>query len=125
MEPADLNSTFAADDDRNLEALLRRTPAPLADNGFSSRVMAALPPPRRKRSIVSARAVLCSLGAAAGLALAWSNGASLGTLAAAKDQLHDAFTSARVGGDSTLLLVIAATVVSLLAAFPPRRPKLF
>jgi hypothetical protein len=41
MEPANLN---ASSDDARLEALLRRPAAPLLDDGFSRRVLAALPP---------------------------------------------------------------------------------
>src|SRR4051812_15601204 len=63
MEPADLN--FPADDDRRLTALLQSPP--LADDGFSDRVLAALPqPPPRWR-----RATFITVGGAAGVVIAF------------------------------------------------------
>jgi hypothetical protein len=46
MEPVNLNSVTAKDE--RLDALLRQAvPGPLADDGFSTRVLTTLPPPRR------------------------------------------------------------------------------
>lgn len=46
MEPANLNSPSDRGDDR-LESLLRTPAPPLPDDGFSTRVLAALPSPVR------------------------------------------------------------------------------
>jgi len=46
--------------------------APLPDDGFSVRVLAALPPPN---ALLWRRPVLCLAGALAGLAFAWAQGA--------------------------------------------------
>lgn len=43
MEPPDLNSSGAREESQ-LDAWLRQPTAPLADDGFSARVLAALPP---------------------------------------------------------------------------------
>jgi len=68
MEPADLKND--PPDDAQLEAWLRRNAAstPLTDAGFTSRVLAALPPSAAVRSNVRRR-VFCLAGALAGLAL--------------------------------------------------------
>ena len=50
-----------------LEVLLRKDHAPLADDGFSARVLAALPPPAPKsRRVPGRRTIACSLGALTG-----------------------------------------------------------
>jgi hypothetical protein len=59
-------------DDDSLERLLRETSfhaPPLDDNGFSARVLAALPPPKTRRAqSISRRTALCLAGAGIGLA---------------------------------------------------------
>lgn len=77
MEPADLNSSPDRDD-AHLEALLREPAPPLADAGFSNRVLAALPPPNTDRSVALSptratpwRGLLCAIGALAGVAVAF------------------------------------------------------
>ena len=70
MEPSDLN--FPSSDDAQIEAWLRtssRLP-PLPDNGFSARVVAALPARRQNR-----RAWLCAAGTVLGVAVAALGGA--------------------------------------------------
>lgn len=54
--------------DDPLEAQLRKTAAPLADDGFSTRVLSSLPRPAPKpRRLPNRRTVACSLGALTGL----------------------------------------------------------
>jgi len=51
-----------------LETLLRQEHAPIADDGFSARVLGALPPPATQpRMLPSRRAIACSLGTVTGL----------------------------------------------------------
>ena len=67
------SSPFDGDD---LEALLRKEARPaLADDGFTARVMAALPARRDSRSQL--RLTILGAAASAGLALAIAEGASL------------------------------------------------
>jgi hypothetical protein len=77
MEPADLK--HPGPDDRQLEAWLRDQPAqpPLPDDGFTARVMAALPPAidcaalaAARHQAASRRVWLCFLGAVTGLIVA-------------------------------------------------------
>jgi hypothetical protein len=50
MEPVNLSPS--APDDERLEAVLRQpTAGPLPDDGFSTQVLAALPPPRREGAL--------------------------------------------------------------------------
>jgi hypothetical protein len=69
MEPSDLKSS--SPDDAQLESWLRTNaslPA-LPDDGFSGRVLAALPPPARHRA--PGRAIACVIGAVLGAAVAF------------------------------------------------------
>lgn len=66
MEPADLNH-FAPDDAR-LDARLRQPAPALPDDGFSDRVLAALPPEAGHAR--SRRRLMCGAGAAAGVLFA-------------------------------------------------------
>jgi hypothetical protein len=136
MEPADLNSSHP--DDARLEAWLRAhsAAAPLPDDGFSARVLAALP--ARTQPALSAnrfaarrtarrRLWLCLLGALAGMALGVTAnrgasptdighafGALLPPLAAAFDRL----------ATPSITLAAAATVVSLAVAYWPALVRL-
>ena len=54
-----------------LEVLLHKNHAPLADAGFTARVLAALPPPAPKpHRFPSRRTIVCTLGALIGFGLA-------------------------------------------------------
>ena len=70
MEPTDLKNDPPAD--AQLEAWLRSgaASAPLPDDGFTRRVLAALPPPRA----TSHRLMFCLAGASVGAAVALLNG---------------------------------------------------
>lgn len=67
--PAPHDDFDAAND---LDARLCQAPAaPLADDGFSGRVLRALPPPKQavRRTTAMRRSILCGVGLAAGLLL--------------------------------------------------------
>ena len=72
MEPEDLKSP--PPDDASFEAWYRAhaTRPPVPDHGFTGRVLAALPPPRKQ--ISSQRGRFCLAGALLGGAIAWSGG---------------------------------------------------
>jgi len=115
MESANVNPS--SNDDAHLAALLRQNHADLPDDGFTARVLAALPPPAPRAvpffERPSARAFVFSLAALAGLALALSQGLSLETLRALVPAIHQtAAASPHSLGDpafSTALLVAAAS----------------
>ena len=112
MEPDDLNEFTK--NDRRLEALLRQSSAPLADDGFSSRVLASLPSSTPRRSPY--RLAACLIGAIAGLAVAYffnSNSVG-GNSVVSPDQLWEVIS------DSTFLLAVAIAGGSLILAFEPR-----
>ena len=112
MEPADLNSS--AGDDR-LECLLKQErSAPLADAGFSARVLAALP--RENRRLAWMRAAVLAAAALAGFAVALAPGSSQWTglalqiehaIASVSNQLADPQTSLAV------MITVAALVLVL------------
>jgi hypothetical protein len=79
MEPADLNTP---PDDRRLAGLLQQASVPIADDGFSDRVLAALPPaPSAAPRWIPFVAMLA--GGVLGLAYARWHGATIGELEAA------------------------------------------
>jgi hypothetical protein len=113
MEPANLNSP----DDAQIEALLRPTAPILPDGGFSTRVLAALPPPVAARQSWP-RVAVCLAGAAAGLGFAlWSLAALSGGPWNAK-ALADALVEA-IGwlADPLLGGALLVAAFSLLFAF--------
>ncbi|HZP59697.1 MAG TPA: hypothetical protein VFB27_05180 [Opitutaceae bacterium] len=110
MESPDLNP-FG--DDR-LDALLRTPPAaPLADDGFSARVLAALPPQKKRRQSWIRICVLTT-AALAGLAVAlWQKDGGTDLLAQsdhAVTALYDHLS------DPSLLVALLATAVTLFFA---------
>jgi hypothetical protein len=122
MEPADLNSSPERDDAR-LEAWLRQPTAPLPDDGFSQRVLAALPPsaPATVSVFVPAparlnwrRLAVCTTGAIIGGIVAYSGKASFVLPSAALDSTVTAL------GDPTTLAALAITVAAVLYALRPR-----
>jgi len=71
-----MNHPFPSDDAELEKMLAHGDGPPLPDDGFSLRVMATLPAPlvRRSTSFNIQRAILCTLGALAGLAISWKYG---------------------------------------------------
>lgn len=122
MEPANLNSP--SPDDQHLRTLLGQGLPPLPDDGFTQRVLAALPPPTPKRTL-SFRALLCTVAAVAGLALALRRGPSLQSLSVALERLDESLVEVALPlvGDAGrhvgagLTLALAATVLSLFYVF--------
>jgi hypothetical protein len=72
MEPAKLTPSPCPPDAVETWLRAHAAPAPLADDGFSARVLAALPPPWTTFSW--RRPLLCTAGALSGLAVAWARG---------------------------------------------------
>lgn len=68
MEPTDLNPPPHPNDAR-IEAWLRQPATSLPDDGFSARVVAALPPPAPAR-VRRSRTATCAVGAAIGTVIA-------------------------------------------------------
>lgn len=123
MEPENLNSP--APDDEQLEARLRRSAAPLPDDGFSLRVMAALPPrppaaapptpaPDRARMMVFLTGGVCgAIVALGGMALKQGSGAVL------TDSLRGLRESLVVLADPRFALALGVALSSLLYVFRP------
>jgi hypothetical protein len=117
MEPHDLKST--PPDDAQLEAWLRANAAlpALPDDGFSHRVLTALPAPPR-RAALSPRLLAIALGAVAGIGLAalkFATGAPVDfNLPAAGPEFADMLTQL---ADPKLHTALGVTVVSLAFVF--------
>jgi hypothetical protein len=111
MEPTDM--TPSSGDDR-LEVLLRQErSAPLADSGFSARVLAALPP-QQNPWLVGVRISLLTTAALAGLVVAlWQDGGA--TDLAAQSEKLIAIASDQLA-DPWLLVALLATAGSLALA---------
>ncbi len=143
MEPADLNSS--PPDDARLEAWLRAhsAAAPLPDDGFSARVLAALPARThpalaadllaarraadRRRRAVHRRLCLCLLGALAGTALGVmaDHGASPADVGIAFSALLPPLTAAFDGlATPSIALAAAVTVASLVVVYWPELGRL-
>jgi hypothetical protein len=115
MEPTELNSS--PDDEARLETWLREPARALPDDGFSTRVLAALPPPVT-RPISTRRWVLCGLAAAVGLAVAWPRAGTGGEVVSQLSSWTDALTmtgTALADPMAQIALVVAA--LSLVAVF--------
>ena len=134
MEPANLNSAPREGDDgggesdARLAALLRDRSTALADEGFSARVLAALPPPRRTPTPALGRRLAVGwAGAVAGIAFALWRGTSPTDLQTAFDQTGVALLKATaVLADPVFVIAFVATGLSLLFAFKSElRTRLF
>lgn len=133
MESPDLNPP--PPEDARLEAWLRThgAAAPLPDDGFSARVLAALPPPApavapagllaARRRAAHRRAWLCLVGAALGCALSFSGGTA--DLVRGADALRSALAAAGEQlATPSLGLAVAVTSVSLIVGYWPELVRL-
>ena len=104
-----------------LETLLRKPSKPLADDGFFTRVLAALPPPTPKpRRLPNRRAIACGLGAFAGTiwTLAYSETPRVDDITILGAQLMTTVrTVADVFTDRTVIVLVALILGSLVVAF--------
>ena len=110
MEPADLNSP--ANEDPRLEAMLRSAAPNLPDDGFSTRVLAALPQAVEQR-VSWRRALFCVVGAGVGVSLALWQGVSWPELQSGIERF--ATTLANAGPSLANPMFAAALVVTLLS----------
>jgi hypothetical protein len=124
MEPANLNSSSSASgDDARLEAFLRQPLPELPDDGFSRRVLAALP--ERRSPYARNRALACCAGLIVGSAWAWRQIALTGGMTDLTGEFEKAAhaTSAAFNHFATpqttegLWIATAVTSATLLFAF--------
>lgn len=117
MEPADLNSSAHANDDARLATMLRAAAPVLPDDGFSTRVLAALPAPHIERPQWG-RIVFGAVGAAAGCGLAFGSGASWEDLQMGGGRIASAFLRAAPAfSDPMVAAALGVALLSLLVAF--------
>jgi hypothetical protein len=117
MEPADLN--YPSSPDRRLEQMLGQPMVPLADDGFSARVLAGLP---EKKSAAPSilRWGLCLTGATLGAALAVKKGLAPNAWDQTGAQLNEALANVSVLlTDPRVFTAFLITGVSLLFALKP------
>jgi hypothetical protein len=114
MEPSDLNS--APDrDEAQLEAWLRQPTAPLPDDGFSNRVLAALPPPTPARARWL-RPAFCVAGAIVGAIVGRTSDSGIETWA----QIQTALEPLRGAlSDPAMLAAVTIAIVAALYALRP------
>ena len=112
-------------EDSRLTGLL--LPPPLPDDGFSARVLAALPAPVPS-SRVSPRLWCCLGGTVAGLAVAWSGAGSWSDLLGGWTRVECSVTALLAPlADPMLAVAAVAAALSLLFAFksgPDRRASI-
>ena len=112
-------------EDERLRSILRGGVTPLPDDGFSTRVMAALPS-QNHGLMLYARAAVCGLGALVGLVFAWQRGVSFDSVKVAANQLSDSFVQAGGGlADYRFVVAVAVTGLSLLYVFKEGLRKTF
>jgi hypothetical protein len=120
MEPNDLNSPL--NDDSRLEMLLRQPAPALPDDGFSTRVLAALPAriPARRPGL---RLVFCSAGAVTGLIIAsLVSTTSSGGLAGLNELGRTASRLVETFSNPNVFLALTVTAVSLVFTLWHRSP---
>ena len=121
MESPDLNLRPPPDDP--LEKLLRAASPPVPDDGFTARVTAALPPPRRA---AHSRPLAAAIGAFAGIGFALSGTASSAAVFADLARLANAFAEvARQFSQPWGALALIAIFFSVMFALRSRRPMRF
>jgi len=119
MEPTDLNPT--PPDDPQLEAWLRASASlpPLPDDGFTQRVLTALPSPASKHS--AQRTWVCVGGALVGIAVATFGALSSGSLPASLPVFEDTILTALSQLSVPAFgLALGITILSLWFAFRDR-----
>jgi hypothetical protein len=115
MEPSDVNAP--SDDDAQLTALLRNVAPPLRDEGFSSRVLAVLPP-SRPAWYLTRRTVVLIAGTTAGLGFAILQGLSPSDVQSEIAHVTGAFASVNSHFSSAHVWIAVATALgSLVVAF--------
>ena len=121
MEPANLNMPSEREDE--IEALLRTAQPPLADDGFSTRVLAALPTTAPRES---GRWWWATAGGVAGAAVAITRGFSLGALRdSALDFQSSLAALAPVVDNAWVALAVLISVGALIYAHWPAIHKRF
>lgn len=119
MEPTDLNASSR--DDQRLAAMLRDAQPAVADDGFSARVLAALPSPKPSTAAWRSRPLVCICGALVGSAFAWKLGMSSLSFDAASAELRASFLAPFVNDAPFALtgvgIAFVVTAASLLYAF--------
>jgi hypothetical protein len=123
MESANLN--LPPDNDARLAALLRSTHTDLPDDGFTARVLAALPPPTPSAvpflERPAGRPIVLSIAALAGLALALWQGLSVETLRTLVPAVQQTTATASVSvTDPAFSIALFVTAASVLYAMKPR-----
>ncbi len=106
-------------DDTPVEAWLRSSASlpPLPDDGFSHRVLAALPPPARRRAN-RLRLVLCLAGALAGVALVLQHSPDFPDIFHRLEQLDPVLNQATSQlADPAFAIALGVTAASLLFVF--------
>lgn len=124
MEPANLTPfDSTGSEDARLESWLRSAPPALPDNGFSARVLAALPPPRRDWSWL--RPFTCAIGLFVGVAFAWEKIDRAAVFAVSRTYWQDSLaalsrgleTSAWTTMPAALALALVVAAASMIYAF--------
>ena len=107
-------------DDARLAALVRQSAPELADDGFSARVLTALPAREAVRR-PRLRFVFCAAGAAAGIGFAYWQGASWSALREGLTPLlAPTARLVAVFADPGIVLALTVTAASLLFVYRPR-----
>jgi hypothetical protein len=115
MEPANMNA--APDRDSELEQMLRAANPPLADAGFSARVVAALP---RKSPRSAGRFAMCAAGAIVGVWFAMQRGASWTSVTNAGAEVGQTLAAlAALAADPWTVLGFVITGLALVYVFRP------
>jgi hypothetical protein len=110
------------EDDAALAARFRELLPPLADDGFTARVMAALPPPPRQRHAPRTTAMAVIAGTVVGLAVALGGGASWNNTADAVLNLGEAGATLVTNVVTPpLILAVVLSVGALMTGFAMSR----
>jgi len=117
MEPGRLNSSASDPLDR---LLAQAKPEPITDDGFSTRVLSALPAPAMAHSPVRwTRPVAVATGAALGVALLWTHSDDSAAVAKTTADAIEQLLQPQVG-----LALLAAAATLVVVYLPELRRKL-